>query len=365
MYKMFNHRHYVPILKGKDGEFRALACLPASSGPNFTPFIDVPRRDVDSSTKQPREAIDIYLAKKAKKLQRYWGTTRILFVDVFDLDLGLRTYDGMTCVESLFNQLRILNIKSIPVIGLDRSGDSDYVKAIRTIARADRRGVCMRLLKDDMEIPLDTFSYVDELIGDLGLTKNNIHMLMDFRSLPTDDIDDTTEIATNFLANLPNTPGWQSITLSASGFPENLGDVKKNSINTLPRTELSLRDRLFSNKRNIPRFPAFGDYGICHPDILDFDPKYTPSAAIRYTTDREWLIVKAENLKKHGFGQFRGLSIRLRQMPEYYGPNYSWGDRYIKECGERSAKHGNLTTWRQVGTNHHITLVCSQIANSP
>jgi hypothetical protein len=189
---------------------------------------------------------------------------------------------------------------------------------------------------------------------------------MDFRSVSENDLLNVADMATDFLANLPDSTDWKTIIISSSGFPENLGGIPPRSMDTIPRTELDLRDALFSRRRSIPRFPAFGDYGICHPDLLDFDPRvHTPSAAIRYTIEREWLIIKAGSIKRYKLDQFRELSDKLRRRPEYYGPTYCWGDNYINECADYSVGKGNLTTWRQVGTNHHITLVGSQIANSP
>lgn len=363
---MFDYRHYVPILKGKDGELRALACLTSNARRNITPFLDIPRRDLDINTKRPKGPIDAYLKNKAKKIEKFWGTDRKIFVDVYDLSLDLRTPNGTHFVEYLFSQLRGYNVQAIPVIGLDRSGDTDYLNAVRNTISTDMRGVCIRLLYADMEVPKATYSDVRTLIRTLLLPKSEVHLLMDFRSISENDLDDAANIATAFLTNLPNTMDWKTITLSSSGFPENLGVVSPRSIETLPRTELGLRNQLVSRRRSIPRFPTFGDYGICHPDILDFDPRvHTPSAAIRYTIEREWLIVKAGSIKRYKMDQFRELSDTLRRRPEYYGLTYSWGDKYINECADYSVGKGNLTTWRQVGTNHHLTLVGNQIANSP
>lgn len=362
---MFGYKHYVPVLKGKDGEFRALAHLAANAIHNVTPFIDIPRRDLDLDTNQPRNNIDVYLEKKAKKIHRAWGTTRQIFVDVFDLDLELRIPSGTHFVEYLFSRLRNYDVQAIPVIGLDRSEDTEYVDAVRNVVSTDKRGVCVRLLYEDLEMTTDTYSDVDDLIRTLGLSRRSVHLLMDFRSVTEADLYAVADMATDFLANLPDITDWKTITLSSSGFPENLGGILPRSIDTLPRTELDLRDELVARRRNIPRFPAFADYGICHPDILDFDPRvHTPSAAIRYTIEREWLIIKAGSIKRYRLDQFRELSNTLRRRPEYYGPNYSWGDNYINECANYAVGKGNLTTWRQVGTNHHITLVGSQIANS-
>lgn len=219
-------------------------------------------------------------------------------------------------------------------------------------------------MNEDLGMPTGTYSDVNDLIRTLGSSKKSTHLLMDFRSVSENDVDHVADMAIDFLTNLPNTTDWKTITLSSSGFPENLGGISQRSIDTIPRTELVLRDKLISRKRDVPRFPAFGDYGICHPDLLDYDPRYTPSAAIRYAIEREWLIIKAGSIKKFGYDQFRELSNTLRRRPEYYSPAYSWGDNYINKCADSTVGRGNLTTWRQVGTNHHITLVGSQIANS-
>jgi len=363
---MFNYRHYVPILKGKDGEFRSLSVLAPTARRSITPFIDIPRRDLDINTDQPKDQIDVYLEKKAKRIHKYWGTAQKIFIDAYDLDLDLKTPDGTHFVKFLFSRLRNYNIQAIPVIGLDRSEHADYLDAVRTAISTDKRGVCIRLLYEDIEVPSDTYSDVEGLLRMLGLSKTNVHLLMDFRSIYQKDLHQLTEMATAFLSNLPRVKDWVTITLSSSGFPENLGSVLPRSIEALPRTELDLRDNLILRKRNITRFPTFSDYGICHPDLLDFDPRvHTPSAAIRYTTERGWLIIKAGSIKKHTLVQFRALSEVLRGRPEYYGDTYSWGDKYISDCADCSVGNGNLTTWRQVGTNHHITLVCNQIANSP
>lgn len=363
---MFGYKHYVPVLKGKEGEFRALQHLKSFARRNITPFIDIPRRDLDLTTNRPKETIDVYLAKKAKKIHKAWSFSREIFVDVFDLDLDLRTPNGIHFVEFLFSCLRKLNVKSVPVIGLDRSEDNDYVDAIRNIVSTDSLGICIRLLEEDLEMNTATYGDVYELIRTLGLSRNRTHLLMDFRSVSKTDLLNVVDTATNFLANLPNTTDWNTITLSASGFPENLAGISPRSIDSIPRTELDLRAELDRRKSSIQRFPTFGDYGICHPDILDFDPRvHTPSAAIRYTIEREWLIIKAGSIKRYKYDQFRALSNDLRRRPEYYGPNYSWGDNYIDECAECKVGTGNLTTWRQVGTNHHLTLVGNQIANFP
>ena len=89
--------------------------------------------------------------------------------------------------------------------------------------------------------------------------------------------------------------------------------------------------------------------------------RQTPS--IRYTIDESWLVVKGKNLRDYSFSQFYDVCRNLIARPEYCGPAFSWGDWYINECANTREGPGNLTTWRKVGTSHHLAFVASQIAN--
>ena len=88
-----------------------------------------------------------------------------------------------------------------------------------------------------------------------------------------------------------------------------------------------------------------------------------PPATIRYTIDNNWYIIKGDNVRDYGYGQYHELSRKLLTSRYYCGPTFSWGDNYIQTCVNKNAKTGNLSTWRQVGTNHHIMKVIQDIAN--
>lgn len=361
---MFNERHYVPILKGKDGEFKGLSLLSEATKQRITPFIDIPRIDLDWETMRPKDTVESHLTKKAKKLSSAWGINRPVFVDVYDLSLDLRTTTGIHFVDFLFSEFRKLRVAAIPAIGLDRSSNQEYLQALAKTVSADNRGVSVRLLYDDMEVLEDGYTAIASLIASLGLSKKEVHLLMDFRDISEESLPAVTAVATRFLANLPTPESWKTIVLACSAFPESLTDVPSQSVRSLPRSEWDLRNAVVRNKK-IPRMPTFGDYGICHPDLQDYDPRHTPSAAIRYTVERKWLIVKASSIRRYKYEQFRQLSAILRERPEYYGSSFSWGDNYISDCADYATKGpGNLTTWRQVGTNHHIAVVANQVASS-
>lgn len=363
---MFGYKHYFPVLKGKMGEFRAVSHVPPQIRANFTPFIDIPRPENDW-----KNHIDEYLLNKVVSIYKYCGTAGLLFIDYFDLKLALRATSGQHYIQFSFDRLRNYRVKAIPVTGLDR--DDDYNIAVAQTISLDKRGVAMRLQKDDIEVPSLTRARVKDLLANLKVKEKDVDLVLDFRDLHENDLAQTVEDAIEFLANFGDLKLWKSLFLSASGFPENMGEVEKHSSQLIPRTELYLWEQVLTKgkKKNLSRFPAFSDYGICHPDILDFDLTMNPSANIRYTLPQNWLVIKGMGLKRkiagrtsYDYDQFFALAEKLRENRNYYGRDFSYGDLYIYKCRKGVEGPGHLPKWREVGTNHHLTLVAQQIANS-
>ena len=88
------------------------------------------------------------------------------------------------------------------------------------------------------------------------------------------------------------------------------------------------------------------------------------SASIRYTTTSDWVIVKGRNVRQYGFDQYNELAQVLVGLVDVW-IRISAGDRFIARCARGEAGPGNATTWRKVGTNHHLTLVAQQAAATP
>jgi hypothetical protein len=166
---------------------------------------------------------------------------------------------------------------------------------------------------------------------------------------------------------LPNISKWQTLTLAASGYPQDLSDMKRHSVFKIIRTEFALWRLVIAASKQLQRIPSFGDYGIVHPSPPELDPRtMNASAKIRYTLDEDWLILKGASLKKHPkkFDQYHDLSKNLMEMPEFMGAPFSEGDEYIEKCASFSVGSGSLTTWVWVDMTHHLTFVSQQIANS-
>jgi hypothetical protein len=88
-----------------------------------------------------------------------------------------------------------------------------------------------------------------------------------------------------------------------------------------------------------------------------------PLAKLRYTVDDHWYIGRGQQVKAHGFEQYRGMCETLVRQPYFMGAAYSDGDRIIQECADGIGTTGNLTVWATVATNHHLTKVVDDLAS--
>src|ERR1039458_5627287 len=78
---MFNHHHYVPILKWKMGEYQALNRLTDQVKDGLTPLLEIPPVGFDHETGQDRESADAHLGDFGRRLKSKWPG-RSCFVDL-------------------------------------------------------------------------------------------------------------------------------------------------------------------------------------------------------------------------------------------------------------------------------------------
>jgi hypothetical protein len=67
---MFDQEHYVPILKGREGEFGALRTLDDAAKIGMTPLVEVAPIPWDFENNLPAKTIDKHLEKIADRLDR-------------------------------------------------------------------------------------------------------------------------------------------------------------------------------------------------------------------------------------------------------------------------------------------------------
>ncbi|MBE0611090.1 MAG: beta family protein [Dehalococcoidia bacterium] len=360
---MGSFKHYVPILKGKEGEFSALRDLSSQTRSRTTPVVEVPPTPWDYFNDTEQRTLDDHVHRVATRLAACWGTASELCVDLELVGDGPMA-DGRHPVQAFLDTARRVGLMAVPVTSLGRS--AEHQRAVQEAIQTDRRGVCLRFESDGFEALADMGGAITDLVRGFGVKPSDVDALLDFGAILPSQGSQIALAARSLVLTLPSCGDWRTLTFAASSFPENLTAIGPDSIASIARAEWTAWTSLIRHGGTLPRIPRFADYGVSHPAPVDVDPRIMQmSANIRYTTDTDWLIVKGRAVKRQGFEQFHDLSELVCALPEFKGGSYSWGDAYIQRCASRNEGPGNATTWRRVGTTHHLTLVAEQVANLP
>lgn len=361
MESTLDYRCYVPCLRWKQKESLALSRLPDMTKDSIAPLIDVPEIEIDPGSGRPRKTIDQLLSPFAKTVGKKWGK-RPCFVDLRRLDPSQRMDSGAHPVEYVFDGMRNAKLTGLPVTG--RARDNEYQRAVGKTCATDRRGCCIRVSIAESVKPGANAAITDLLKG-LGVRADQAHLVLDLGApknfLPLDGI---CKIVKKALDGLPCLEEWVSLTVLATAFPATLGETGSPGA-LKPRNEWLLYKRLLGMLSSTgARLPTFGDYGIVYPGprpTMDF--RVIPlRASIRYTASESWYIVKGSDVKANGCKQYRGLSRLVVGSAHYAGEGFSPGDRYIWECAKGTGPTGNPAKWVEIGMNHHLARVASDVA---
>jgi hypothetical protein len=355
----FSHCHYVPCLRWKQGEYKAVSLLSTFAQELITPLIEVAEKGYDFETGTDKKSIDEHLAPIAKRVRANWGQ-KPCFVDLNLIPTNERMKGAIHPVKYILEQLNAQGCSAIPVTGLDR--DSPYQQAVKQSASKDKRGICVRVSIEEAAKPTLKSSLHTLLGKEIPVKESDL--ILDLGAPNFVPLDGFVMLIESIIRQLPNLPEWRTFTVIGSSFPANMGEIKSSPA-VIPRNEWLLYKRLVPALRKSKlRIPSFGDYAINHPDVLQKDMRLLkPSGTIRYAVDDAWMITKGPNVRDNGYGQYVGHCKKVIASSQFLGPTFSEGDKYIYDCASGNASTGNLSTWRWVGTNHHLEKVARDVAS--
>ncbi|HEV2494956.1 MAG TPA: beta family protein [Terriglobia bacterium] len=351
---MFDHRHYVPILRWKQAERQALRDLEDHIRAGLTPLVQLLPESIATGKRAP--SIRRAFQKVAAEMRECWGT-RPLLVDLRHIDPALRL-ETEHALLYLACQARANSVSLVPATGLRR--DTAYQRAVGQVAAGDGRGICLRLLRNDLANP-SLRSEVPRLLRQFSLEPQQVDVVLDIEchdsSYP--DFDSLSSL-------IPEIRQWRGLAVASGAFPPDLTKWTAPGTYREPRRDwLAWRGEI-ELAEGVVRKPAFSDYGIYHPTYKPPPGFPNFSASIRYTSDDAWIVMRGEGVQNPGgagFDQYPANAQLLCGMDEFRGPGFSAGDAYILARANHPSRTGNASTWLQAGFNHHMTLVVSQIAS--
>jgi len=355
---MFGHRHYVPILRWKRAERIALRRLREGDRRIITPLLELIPRDFGPNSKNVTPATENVLTKIAAEIEKDWGTTPI-FVDPRLLSPMPPLSTGVHALLFLATEAQARGLAIVPVSGLGR--DPAYQAAIGAIASSQGRGLCLRIHPSELSAP-DFSARVDKLLRIFGIQEPHVDFCLDCQG----HVPSQAELM-RLESLIPSLREWRTFIVASGAFPQDLQGFSIGQ-HLLHRADWTLwRDHVVPPPR-ATRLPAFADYTIQWGYFAEPPDRANFSASIRYTAPENWVIMRGEGVfhdGSPGFAQWPANAQLLCARPEFCGPNFSEGDRYIYEMANQGVRTGGAESWLRAGINHHLTFVARQLANLP
>lgn len=344
----FGANHYVPVLKVKDGEKRALAGLTAAVSAHVTPLLEIIERKKGTPASHVVTAFKQFPAAVAR-VPRYFIDTREV------------ASDGSSAATDVFARALALGRPFTPVTGIRRTAD------VAPALAAGGIGIAIRVTREEFEdgaLPNELSAFV----GASGLAPAAIDLILDLGDVGLMVPAGVARLSRQFLAAVPSVTAWRTLTVVACAFPMSMKGIGRYSSEFRDRTEwLAWRDSLYARRAGLPRLPTFGDCAIQHlRGVEGFDPKIMQtSATIRYACATQWLLIKGESTDvTRSPAQFRLLAQELTAgalAPNFAGANHCPACNDMVRVAGGAPKLGSLAVWRRLGTLHHITRTSDDI----
>lgn len=349
---MFGPEHYVPVLKVKPAEKVALRLVDSPLKARMTPLLEIVGRKGKTVEKHLRTSFK----GLADSMKTYAGCL---------LDVRAIAPDGPAVARKAFTMATDEGIVFTPVTGLTMRVDTEAALFVA------KDGVVLRLTREEFEAGglrnnLITFMKKN------NLTPQKTDLVMDLGPIDEMVVEGVTALAEAFLQEVPDHGSWRTFTLSACSFPQTMGIVDRNSHGLVDRTEwIVWRDRVYARRAELARVPTFSDCAIQHPVVAEgVDFRFIPmSAAVRYTLDEQYLLIKGESNRIAPLkDQFPLLAKKLVYgllCSSFSGASHCKGCESVKAAADGAEGFGSLAVWRRPGTIHHLTKVLEGIAALP
>ena len=358
---------YIPILKHKAGELKALETLDETAGLELVkPLVEIFGSDDDGSPDSQRASTEALVEKAARNLTRAWRGDRpqplLLDTSYAEPDPEEDGRRAPSVLGQILTELQRTGTPAIPVVHL--SDPDELVDEAREHARRLGLGAAIRIGAEDLDdqiIPLDRA--VGALAAQMMLSHGDIDLILDFGALADSAILAMSSRLARFVLPPLASQAWRTLTLASGAFPVNLSDVSAFTFGRLPRLDRELWTNL--NALGLGRQLDFGDYAVTHP-ALQQGTAFAAPPQLRYTTATDWLVIKGRRTDRRGHAQFYDL---CRELVSQHGgelayPKSSWGDRYIHDAATGTARGpGNASIWRAIGTSQHIVGVVRRLAS--
>jgi len=350
-------------MKLKLGELQALQELQAELADKpVTPFFDVTPPAEDAEAEGDISVGEAHVNGTVERIMKHWGRTDPVYVDSKALD---RYPPGRSRAPAdIAEEASGTGFQFVPVTGLRRSGEHN--RAVRWAADDQQIGVCIRIpppVLDDEDFERG----LRQLLDYLERGPEEIDLLLDYGAIQPGHHGIYGREVLNSIAALPYVESWRSVITAGTSFPADINEKVPDFTNeAFERAGWKMYKHVYRNRENVARVPAFADYAITLPSMDKYRVQPTVmriTPTLKYTTDEEYVILRAEYREDDNFQQYRDLARRLRDL-DIFEPGQTKADKMIHQYASGAgSSSGNPQTWVKVGTARHLEKVGQQIAS--
>jgi len=193
----------------------------------------------------------------------------------------------------------------------------------------------------------------------LGASPSEVHLIVDLQSNPAAASHATIR------ASLGNIRAFGSVVVLAGVFPVDLTQYQPG-VQSEPRLEWRTWRREHVGTPPGERPLGFGDYTTQCAHYRP-SPAVPGSVSLRYTTEDAILVFRGRQANGGaglGFEQIHGHCRLLVARPDYSGAVFSAGDQRIHCWTDPTKGPGNPEQWRTACLAHHITQVVVQLQDN-
>lgn len=351
---------YSPALRLKEGEYHALSQLAPAIMERVTPlFIVPPPKEEDPETGLVWASAEQAVTAMGSRVGHYWPL-RPSYVDARFLFKAFPKEDPATWLPRLFAVARNSHAVAIPVATLDDMVGPD-AKAFQMSMSPSTCPIKLGIRISFSEIDESSLAgRVEDALKAFGLSSSDCSVFLDFSIADMSNPVDVATFISVAVECLMTVGAWQNIVYQGTNYPKK-NPADPGSFKSIPRNEWLAWCEAIRLDPDLLKHCAYGDYAAdCAPEIV----KGGGGRAIvhyRYATPASWEVYRAPDGVSHKVG-IRNVCNRLLTSGYFSGPNFSEADRYIQSTAMGYAPGGTATTWREMNTVRHITMVMGQLS---
>ncbi|MGI2965905.1 beta family protein [Vibrio cholerae] len=355
-----NYKPYLPILKWRQGEYQALLRLNSHIKQALYPLFVVPPIEYDFESKRPKKTAQDYIEPLVDRIEKKWGKG-LASIQLHESLHDELMNDGTKVPIHIFNQLLTSQTTIQPVIMLDYT--KTYIDTVIEYSKQKNCGLIIRITFETLA-DSDQMSRLDNWIEQYDLNRANIDIVVDYDTkaeyVPNEKLAFVTSI---LISNIDSFDSYRAIYLA--GTTLDFSSVPTKSSVTQPREYWTFFKYFYKEKvATIPNL-GFGDYAIEPPGFapsLDMR-KIKPAARIIYSTEDCWAISKGSAFRDNPAQMHDMCHDFVYKSGHFIDKKLSNGDMKIYECAHKQCSNGSLTTWKEAGISHHLSLIVHQLAN--